>query len=122
MPWTHLWIGRLGRGKALPLALCAVVAWVLSLLPWDVSTRVFLPFGFLVVILALGAYWGRDVGMLASVVSAMVFAWALYRPVHSIEVSNPDARASLAWMLLAGVSLSFLLLPPGGFPREHHDR
>lgn len=119
MNWTRLWNTRFRDGKAVPLALCALVAWALSLLPWDVATKVFLPFVFLVVILAMGAYWGRDVGMLASVISATVFAWVLYRPVNSLAVDNPQARSSLAWMLLAGVSLSFLLLPPGGFPREH---
>jgi K+-sensing histidine kinase KdpD len=112
------WTARLREGKALPLALCALVAWVLSLLPWDMAMRIFLPFAFLAVILVIGAYWGRNVGMLASVVSAMVFAWVLYRPVNSMAVDNPQARASLAWMVLAGVSLSFLLLPPGGSRRE----
>lgn len=113
-------IGRIRRAKALPLALCATTAWGLSLLPWDVATKVFLPFAFLVVILAMGAFWGRNVGMLASLVSALVFAWTLYHPVHSLQVSNPEARASLAWMLLAGVSLSYLLLPPGASARRHH--
>ncbi|HEU5453391.1 MAG TPA: DUF4118 domain-containing protein [Terriglobales bacterium] len=117
MNWT--WTARLREGKALPLALCALVAWALSLLPWDLATKIFLPFAFLVVILAMGAYWGRNVGMLASLISAGIFAWGLYHPVHSLAVENPQARASLAWMLLAGVSLSFLLLPPGGSPREH---
>lgn len=109
-----LWLERLWR--ALALLLCALGAWAFSLVPWRTSLRVFVPFAFLLIVLALGLVYGRMVGILGSIIAALVFARFMYEPVGSIRVDQQTARASLAWMLLAGVSLSFLLLPSS--PRQ----
>lgn len=113
---------RLRHSRALPLLLCALAAWIVSLPRWDADMKALLPFAFLIVIFALGALWGREAGMLASIVAAAVFAYALYSPLHGFEVEDPAARASLGWMLLAGIALSFLLLPPGGSTHHPHPR
>jgi len=102
------------------LLLCGVAAWSISQLGWASSHREFLPFAFLGLVLFLGFRYGRAVGMLGSVVSAAVFAFALYQPVGSLAVSDDAARSALAWAMLAGVSASFLLLPTHG--GHHHHR
>lgn len=96
--------------SALAVLLCAIAAWAVSLIQWR-SWRVFVPFAFLLFVLALGFVYGRMVGILGSIIAALVFAHSLYEPIGSLRVEQQTARSSLAWMLLAGVSLSYLLLP-----------
>jgi hypothetical protein len=45
------------------------------------------------------------------VVAAAIFAALLFSPVHSMHVQDEDARATLAWMILLSVSVSYLLFP-----------
>lgn len=104
--------------RALPLVICGVAAWMVCQLPWAHENRLLVPYVFAALIVLGGFYWGRGLSMLACVVSAGVFACTLYPPFNSLVVSNPAARSALGWMVLAGVSLSFLLLPPG--PSPHH--
>lgn len=69
------------------------------------------PFAFLAGVLVLGLHYGRAVGMVGSVVSAFIFAHALYQPIGSFFVADQSARSVLAWTVLIGVSASFLFLP-----------
>jgi len=119
--WRDLLAARDGQirgGKLAALAACAAAAWTLSQFPWRAGTRTLVPFGFLLILFAIGAFWGRGVGIAGSLVAAVIFAHELFLPVDSLSISNADARSSLAWMLLAGVSLSFLLLPGGPSPHR----
>src|SRR3954471_22898650 len=100
------------------LLLCAAAAWSVSQFGWLHPHRLLLPFVFLTVVLALGLRYGRVVGILGSIISAFIFAHALYRPVGSFFVADQSARAALAWAVLAGVTISFLLLPTG--EEVHH--
>jgi K+-sensing histidine kinase KdpD len=109
---------RLAR-PALAVGLCGGGAWLLTLVNWDKSSRVLVPFAYLAIILLLGALYGRTVGILGSIVAALVFAHSLFAPVGSLQVSQQDSRASLAWMLLTGVALSFLLLPSNKEGGQH---
>jgi K+-sensing histidine kinase KdpD len=102
---TRLW------RPALALCLCAAGAWSLTLIQWEESLRMFVPFAFLAIILLLGALYGRLVGILGSVIAAGVFAHSMFPPLGSVRVGEQGARAAVAWMLLTGVVLSFLLLP-----------
>ncbi len=95
------------------LLLCAAAAWSLSQFVWPQAHRLLLPFAFLGLILLLGMRYGRLVGILGTVTSALVFAHALYEPQGSFFVADHSARSALAWALLIGVSTSFLLLPAG---------
>ncbi len=101
------------------LLLCAVAAWSVSQFGWPHQHRLVLPFLFLAVVLVLGMCYGRAVGMLGSILSALVFAHALYEPRGSFFVADQAARSALAWALLLGVSASFLLLPSGDDLRHH---
>jgi K+-sensing histidine kinase KdpD len=106
-------------GPAAALALCTVAAWLVTLVKWNPPAQEFIPFAFLGVVLALGWVFGRMVGIIGSVVSALVFAHLMYAPVGSFQIADQGARSGVAWMLLAGVSLSYLLLPAD---RDHPDR
>ncbi len=95
------------------LLLCAAAAWSVSQFGWGHTHRLVLPFVFLGLVLVLGFRYGRIVGILGSILSAFVFAHALYEPVGSFFVADQAARSALAWALLLGVSVSYLLLPTG---------
>jgi K+-sensing histidine kinase KdpD len=100
------------------LLLCAAAAWSVSQFGWQNPHRLALPFLFLGVVLALGVRYGRAVGILGSIISALIFAHALYQPVGSFFVADQAARSALAWAVLVGVTISFLLLPTG--EEVHH--
>ena len=93
------------------LLLCATAAWTVSQLGWGHAQRVWLPFVFLILVLLLGARYGRTVGMLGTIVAALIFAHSLYLPTGSLAIKDQSARQILAWTVLLGVSTSFLLLP-----------
>lgn len=93
------------------LLLCGTAAWSVSQFGWQNEHRLVLPFVFLALVLLLGLRFGRLVGILGTLVSAFIFAHALYEPRGSFFVADQGARSALAWALLVGVSTSFLLLP-----------
>lgn len=95
------------------LLLCAVAAWSVSQFGWQHGHRLVLPFLFLGLVLLLGMRYGRIVGILGSILSALVFAHALYEPRGSFFVADQGARSALAWAILLGVCTSYLLLPTG---------
>jgi hypothetical protein len=97
-------------GTAIGVALCVVAAWAATLVKWQ-SAKEFIPIVFLVFVLALGMLFGRTVGILGSIVGALMFARSLYLPLGSFRIHDQGARSGVAWMLLAGVTLSYLLLP-----------
>lgn len=102
----------LSLGKsAIALILCGAVAWVVALAAQGKSWRNLVPFAFLLVIWLVGLVGGRTVGILASVLTALIFAHELFAPLGSVAVQQHDARSSLSWMVLAGVTISYLLLP-----------
>jgi K+-sensing histidine kinase KdpD len=102
-------------GLLLTLAAAFIVAGVFS----HSNLRLFVPLGFVFVLIVLAARFGLIVSVLGSLLSAVVFAYRLYPPVGSIHVEQAAARESLGWMILAAVALSFLLFPP---PRRSHHR
>jgi K+-sensing histidine kinase KdpD len=70
-----------------------------------------LPFAFVLVIVAIAARYGVMVGILGSIGSALIFAHLLYSPFNSFRVDDVTARASLAWMVLGGIAIPYLLIP-----------
>lgn len=80
------------------------------------------PFAFVVVLLVLARFFGLASGIIGSLVAAAIFATWMYAPVGSLAVGNSDARMNLAWMVLASISLAFLLTAPPGSPDHKHHR
>lgn len=100
------------------LVLAVAAAFVVALLFSHSHIRMFVPLGFVFVLIVLAARFGLIVSVLGSLVTAIVFAYRLYPPLGAINVEQAAARQSLGWMILAAVALSFLLFPPQGRPHD----
>lgn len=96
---------------AIGTLLCASVALVLALVFNNTRFELILPLASLVVVIGIAARFGVATGVFGSLVSAMLLAYFVYAPEHSLRVANPDARANLSWLLMGGISLSFLFTP-----------
>jgi K+-sensing histidine kinase KdpD len=70
-----------------------------------------LPIVFLAVVFLVAIRFGTMVGILGSLAAAVVFAYLLFPPMRSVAVTDPAARGNIAWMLLGGTIISFLLAP-----------
>ena len=109
--WTGTKIGAMLRtmtGLLLTLAAAFLTAGFFS----HSKLRIFVPLGFVVVLIAVSARFGAIVGVLGSLIAALVFAHRLFAPIGAVAVEELPARENLAWMILASAALSFLLFPP----------
>lgn len=104
---TLKWTFRTTLGVLLCSGLAVCAAYFLSNLPWSA----FVPVLFVFVIVAVAVHYGVTVGILGSIISAVIFAHLLYSPLHNLEVSDTTARAALAWMILGGTVIPYFLLP-----------
>jgi K+-sensing histidine kinase KdpD len=104
---TLKWTARTIWGLLLCSALAVGSGYLFSNHPY----RVFLPILFVVVIVAVAVRYGVAVGILGSIISAVIFAHLLYAPLHSFHVIDSTARASLAWMILGGIAIPYLVVP-----------
>jgi K+-sensing histidine kinase KdpD len=108
---------------AIGTLLCASVALTLALVFNQTRLELALPLICLAVIVAVAARFGVATGVLGSVISALLLAYFVYTPEDSFRIANSDARASISWLLLGGISLSFLFTPRRGASakeREEH--
>ena len=94
------------------LVLCTVSAAVTAVLTHTSDAKTAVPLAFVAVIIVFAMMYGLAVGVVGTLLSAAVFAYLLFPPRGSVIVSNEGARANLAWMMAAGISLSFLLVAP----------
>ena len=97
--------------------LCAIV---LAKLYTGTEWRIEAPLLFAVALVILASHFGAAISVASSLLAALVFAFFLFNPENSIRVVRETDRATLAWMILISVSLSYLLYPtrPG---RNHGD-
>jgi K+-sensing histidine kinase KdpD len=96
---------------AIGTLLCASVALILALLFHQTRLEVTLPLICLAVVVSVAARFGVATGILGSVASALLLAYFVYAPQYSLRIVSHDARANLSWLLLGGISLSFLFTP-----------
>ena len=96
---------------AIGTLLCASVALVLALVFNQTRFEFALPLICLAVVLSVAARFGVATGVLGSIVSAFLFAYFVYSPEGSFHIASADARANVSWLLLGGISLSFLFTP-----------
>lgn len=104
---TLKWTARTTVGVLLCTALAVGTALLFSNHPWSV----FLPIVFVVVIVLIAMRYGVTVGILGSIISAVIFAHLLYEPLYSLQVNDTTERAALAWMILGGIAIPYLVLP-----------
>jgi K+-sensing histidine kinase KdpD len=82
---------------------------------WEVSV----PLAFVAILLVISLIFGARAGILGTLLAALIFATLLFKPFGKIQVADEVARANLAWMLLLGISFSFLFAPSTGGFRRH---
>jgi K+-sensing histidine kinase KdpD len=98
------------------LSLALVAAFTAAGLFAHSNFRLFVPLGFVFVLIVLAARFGLVVSVLGSLLAAIVFAYRLYLPMGSAASEHVAARESLGWMILAAVVVSYLLFPPRARP------
>lgn len=101
-------------------ALSIVVAALMALLFARTPMRAVLPLLFIAVLVLLSRRYGVAVSLLGSAFGALIFAHFLFAPVGSLRVESESARASLAWMVLGAVTISYLLYPPASLGGPRH--
>jgi hypothetical protein len=92
----------------LSVVLCGAIAAVSSLLFRASPQRSVLPFICLAIVVFVGSRFGATAGILGSLVAALVFA-VLLPPVGRLSIQSDAERSSVVWMVLGGVSLSYLV-------------
>jgi K+-sensing histidine kinase KdpD len=98
---------------------CALGAGAASLIAGGYHWRVFVPLIFTFVLLLVALLFGARAGILGTLLAAMVFAAFLFQPLGRLHVVDNAARANLGWMLIIGMSFSFLFAPPDSGFRRH---
>jgi len=98
--------------------LVAAAAYGLAQLFAGHHLKVFLPLWFVAALVALAVRYGLVVGIVGSLLSAAIFATTLFSPIGSLWISDHAARQNLAWMVLGGVVLSYLLAPSDSRTRK----
>jgi K+-sensing histidine kinase KdpD len=97
----------------------ALAAGAASMLAAGHSWQVWVPLAFCVVLLVIALLFGARAGVLGTLLAAVVFTLFLFHPLGSLRVADGPARANLGWMLLIGLTFSFLFAPPtAGFRRR----
>ncbi len=74
--------------------------------------RAIVPLLFLGIITVVALRYGIAAGVIGCLASAFIFAFCLFTPTGSMGVAGNAARVNLGWLLLGGISLSFLFAPP----------
>src|SRR2546423_11134531 len=107
---------------AIGTLLCASVALILALLFHQTRLEVTLPLICLAVVVSVAARFGAATGRLGSAASALLLAYFVYAPEYSLRIVSRDARSELSWLLLGGISLSFLFTPPRSEPTKEPEK
>lgn len=68
-----------------------------------------LPIAFLAIVVLVSIRCGVASGVLGSAVAALIFATFLYTPLGSPQIANKSARSNIAWLVLGGLTTSYLL-------------
>jgi integral membrane sensor domain MASE1 len=106
---------------AIGTLLCLSGAALLAAMFSSSSLKLAVPLLCLTVVLAVAAKFGPLPGVIGTVLTALLLAAFFYKPT-GLYVANPTARANLGWLLLGGISLSFLFAPDPRAKLEDHGR
>lgn len=103
--------------------LSALVAVAASLFFARSSWRGLLPLAFVAVLVLLAGRFGVTVSLTGSLLAALIFSLMLFSPIGSTKIESGSARASLGWMIVGSVALSYLFYPSRrvGSGRHHRD-
>ena len=99
------------------LGVCALLAAVIFA---GRPLRTIVPLVFVLLVVAGAARYGVMVGILGSLLGAAIFARYLFPPIGSLQIEATVARANIGWMLLGGISLSYLFAGTGISDKHKH--
>jgi K+-sensing histidine kinase KdpD len=99
--------------------LCGAGAGAASIVAASHQWRALVPLAFTIVLLLIAVLFGSRAGILGTVLAATIFAAFLFQPLGNLSVTDSSARSNLAWMLLIGVTFSFLFAPPTSGLHRH---
>ncbi|HKE31082.1 MAG TPA: DUF4118 domain-containing protein [Candidatus Angelobacter sp.] len=88
--------------------LCGIAATGITVFAIGRSWEASVPLIFVAILLGISAIFGTRAGILGSILAGTIFAAFLFRPLGNIHVDSDAARGNLAWMLMLGISFSFL--------------
>jgi K+-sensing histidine kinase KdpD len=104
----------------LGVLICAWSAALMSFIFQGRSSRFILPVVFLGIVFLVSNRYGVSAGLLGSAVAALIFATFLYAPVGSPLIADKTARSTLGWLVLGGLTISYLLgSTTGGHERNN---
>jgi K+-sensing histidine kinase KdpD len=104
---------------AIGVVLCGIAAAGASAVAAGHSWKNAVPLVFTLVLLVIAGLFGTRVGILSTVLAAVIFSGFLFAPARSLAVAGDSARSNLGWMLLIGIGFSFLFAPPTSGLRRH---
>jgi K+-sensing histidine kinase KdpD len=93
----------------LGVLICAWSAALMSFIFHGRSSRFILPVVFLGIVFLVSNRYGVSAGLLGSAVAALIFAMFLYAPIGSPLIADKTARSTLGWLVLGGLTVSYLL-------------
>jgi len=88
---------------------CGIAALLLSWVFKSSTNRALVPLVCLVLIVIVAIRYGARSGIIGSILATIVFSSALFPPLGSLRIRDQTERANVVWMLLGGISLSYLL-------------
>lgn len=88
---------------------CGIAAVLLSWVFKSSTNRALVPLVCLVFIVLVAIRYGARSGIIGSILATIVFCFALFPPLGNLRVRDQTERANVVWMLLGGISLSYLL-------------
>ena len=98
--------------------LCGIAAIGMTVVAIGRSWEASVPLIFVAILLGISAIFGARAGILGSILAGAIFAAFLFQPSGSIHVNSDAARTNLAWMLMLGISFSFLFAPSSRLRRR----
>ncbi|HET7208897.1 MAG TPA: hypothetical protein VFI95_20130 [Terriglobales bacterium] len=113
VPAAPLWLKRWLAGSLICAILAAVLASAFRHSAWSAE----LPLLCLGAIVLVAVRFGVAAGIVGSVLATLIFALAFAKQP---AVESQAIRANLVWMLLGGISLSYLFSTDD--PDQHHSR
>ena len=88
---------------------CGIAALLLSWVFKSSTNRALVPLVCLVLIVIVAIRYGARSGIIGSILATIVFSSSLFPPLGSLRIRDQTERANIVWMLLGGISLSYLL-------------
>jgi len=111
--YRRLWLAQahfLSQWKwFLASLVCGIAAAVLSWFFKSSASRALIPLVCLVVIVLVAIRYGARSGIIGSILATIVFSFALFPPLGAVRIDDVTERTNVVWMLLGGISLSYLL-------------